>query len=180
MDRLIVCVIFLQFSLINAYVDFTNDFPRWCRSDVDCQNPFVKCMYQGRWDPPVPMAKGPDSWGQCRIPWDFGTECNTDLDCVRGSTCDALYCHGPSTRGPDPVLRKGLKKYAFFTLKRLFNPMIFRYCHCTTPPEAMRNGAKVDDLMVVSDPSQPANLMGKRRRRSLKRRKEELLTMIKT
>ena len=56
---------------------------------------------------------------------------------------------------------------------------LFRYCHCTTPRNGPRNGGQVDDLMIVSDPSEPANPMGKRRRRSLKRRQEELLTMIK-
>ena len=66
-------------------------------------------MWKGQWNPPEAMGKA-GQWGQCRIPWDFGTECNTNHDCVRGSTCDAIFCHGPSTRGPDPVLKKGLKK----------------------------------------------------------------------
>ena len=110
MDKLLICFIFLQFSLINAYVSFNYaNGQKWCRSDADCQNSFLKCMYQGHWNPPEAMGKN-GQWGQCRIPWDFGTECKTDQDCVRGSTCDALYCHGPSTRGPDPVLRQGLKK----------------------------------------------------------------------
>eukprot|EP00093_Oithona_nana_P005145 05145.XXX_140652_140010_1 [CDS] Oithona nana genome sequencing. len=173
MNRHIICVLVLQFSLINCYVDFpdTDDTmggDRWCQHDQDCMNPFVECTHIGYWEEgwgnfSDNLKRSYKGWGKCRIPWDFGTECKTDLDCVRGSTCDALYCHGPSTRGPDPVLRKGLKKY----------------CHCTTPRKAPRNGADVDDLMIVSDPSQPANLMGKRRRRSLKRRREELLTMIK-
>ena len=107
MKVLIICVLIFQFSLINAYISWHNsDGPFYCQSDADCGNPhFVKCLNQGGWTR--------NSWGTCRIPWDFGKECNTDLDCYRGSHCHAIYCHGPSTRGPNPVLEPGLKKFDF-------------------------------------------------------------------
>ena len=122
MNKLVISVLALQFSLISSYVDFpdtsdTMGIDRWCQQDQDCwdvvsgSNPFVKCTDIGNWGTNNwGRKKRPPHWGKCRIPWDFGTECNTDRDCVRGSTCEALFCHGPSTRGPDPVLRKGLKK----------------------------------------------------------------------
>ena len=102
-----------QIALTYAYDSAHNvNGPVWCVSDADCGNPaFTKCLWQGSF--------GRSGWGQCRIPWDFGKECNTDNDCYRGQHCHAIYCHGPSTRGRNPILEKGLKKFVhiFFNTK---------------------------------------------------------------
>ena len=98
----VLVLICLQFSPIHSYIDFPNDNDNFlhCRTDADCgSNPFVNCLHQD----------ARSGWGQCRIPWDFGKECKTDHDCVRGSSCDAIYCHGQNARFFDDPF-SGLKK----------------------------------------------------------------------
>ena len=180
MKVLIICVLIFQFSLINAYISWHNsDGPFYCQSDADCGNPhFVKCLNQGGWTR--------NGWGTCRIPWDFGKECNTDLDCYRGSHCHAIYCHGPSTRGPNPVLEPGLKKFDlnFHGFFPKFLRWVFRYCRCDPGTEQLypgfrnaENNIESQKVMAVLN-ADTTDLIATRKRRSLERQSDALTSIM--